>query len=68
MKTNVGGIDRAVRILIGVTILTLGFVLKTWLGLIGLVPLMTGLISWCPAYMPLGLSTRSKKRSNPNGW
>jgi hypothetical protein len=57
---NVGGVDRAIRIVIGVVILSLFFVLegsKHWLALLGLVPLATGLIGWCPAYAPFGIRT-----------
>lgn len=59
MTNNVGTLDRAVRILAGLALLSLVFVgPKTLWGLIGLVPLATGLISWCPAYSLLGIKTR----------
>ena len=62
MKVNVGGIDRLLRIVAGIVLLALVFVLKSesglWLwGLIGIVPLATGLLSWCPAYSLFGMST-----------
>ncbi|MFN7087467.1 MAG: DUF2892 domain-containing protein [Burkholderiales bacterium] len=60
MKTNVGGLDRAVRIIAGIIILSLIFVLEgnaRWWGLIGLIPLLTGLARWCPAYTLFGMST-----------
>lgn len=60
MKKNVGGIDRTVRIVAGSIMLTLFFILGDtlrWWALLGLVPLMTGLIRWCPAYLPFGLRT-----------
>ena len=62
MKANVGGIDKILRIAAGVLLLSLVFVLKNedglWLwGLIGIVPLATGLINWCPVYSLLGMST-----------
>jgi sulfite exporter TauE/SafE len=60
MKTNVGGFDRAVRIIAGIIILSLVFVLEgnaRWWGLIGLIPLLTGLVRWCPAYTLFGVST-----------
>lgn len=60
MKHNVGGIDRTLRIVAGLVILSLYFVLgentRLW-ALIGLVPLATGLIGWCPAYLPFGIRT-----------
>jgi len=60
MKANVGGIDRTLRILAGIALLALVFVLEgnaRWFGLVGLVPLATGLIGYCPAYALFGLST-----------
>ena len=60
MKANVGGIDRIVRIIAGLAILSLYFVLEgqaRWWALAGLVVLMTGVIRWCPAYLPFGISS-----------
>lgn len=65
MKQNVGGIDRSIRIIAGLVILSLFFVLDEstrWWALIGLVPLLTGLIGWCPAYLPFGLRTCKLRR------
>lgn len=60
MKPNVGGIDRIVRILAGLAILGAGLYFKSWLGLIGILPILTGTFRFCPAYLPFGLSTCSK--------
>lgn len=58
MFKNVGGVDRAVRIVAGLGILSLAFIgPQTAWGYLGLVPLATGLIGWCPAYLPFGLKT-----------
>jgi len=57
MKLNVGGLDRIVRILIGLVILGVGLYYKSWWGLIGFAPLLTGIFRFCPAYLPFGLST-----------
>lgn len=60
MKANVGGIDRALRVLAGIGLLALVFILEgnaRWLGLVGLVPLATGLFGFCPVYTLFGLST-----------
>lgn len=60
MKANVGGIDRVLRILAGLGILSLVFVLEgpaRWWGLAGLVPLLTGAFSFCPVYPLLGINT-----------
>jgi len=71
MKKNAGTVDRALRIVAGIVILNLFFVLDDsyrWWALIGLVPLSTGLAGWCPAYLPFGIHTCGlKKRSGqPN--
>ena len=60
MERNVGGIDRAVRIVGGLALLSLVLVLEgnaRWWGLIGLLPLATGVFRWCPAYLPFGIRT-----------
>ncbi len=63
-SNNVGGIDRALRIIVGLVLLALIFVgPKTWWGLIGIIPLFTGLFGTCPAYSLVGLSTYPLKKS-----
>lgn len=58
LRTNVGGLDRVLRLVAGVVLLALGwFGPLGWWGLIGLVPLATGLMSTCPLYTILGLNT-----------
>lgn len=60
MKVNVGAADRTIRIIIGVALLSLVFVLDTnarWWGLVGLVPLVTGLVGRCPLYLPFGIDS-----------
>tara|TARA_R110001583_G_scaffold7136_6_gene35497 strand:- start:3461 stop:3676 length:216 start_codon:yes stop_codon:yes gene_type:complete len=59
MKCNVGGIDRKLRIVVGLAIIAAGIYFQSWWGIIGVVALLTGAIGWCPAYYPLGISTRS---------
>jgi hypothetical protein len=62
MHQNEGSIDRAVRVLVGIVLLSLFlFGPHTWLGLIGIIPLFTGLVGFCPLYRALGLSTRTAK-------
>ena len=57
-KTNVGGLDRTLRIVAGIVLLALVFVgPKTAWGWIGIVPLVTGLLRTCPAYSILGLNS-----------
>ncbi len=58
MTQNVGGIDKGLRILAGLVLLALGWLGPLgWWGLIGLVPLATGLIGNCPVYSLLGVNT-----------
>ncbi len=58
MQANIGTIDRALRVIAGVLLIALSLfgVIGLW-GWIGVVPLATGLFSFCPAYRLLGLST-----------
>jgi hypothetical protein len=64
MKTNVGGIDRVIRIVAGLALigLTLTGTIGAW-GWFGVVPLATGLIGWCPPYAMLGFSTCSTSKA-----
>lgn len=63
MKTNVGSIDKIVRIVAGLVLLALAVMgigaPWTW---IGIVPLATGLLGWCPAYTLFGMNTCPLKR------
>lgn len=62
MKKNVGNIERAIRIIVGLVLISLVFVgpQSAW-GWIGVVPLATGLIGWCPPYQLLGINTCKTK-------
>lgn len=57
LKHNVGGLDRTLRIIAGLAVIGWGIFAQSWWGAIGLVFLITGLVSWCPAYLPFGLSS-----------
>lgn len=60
MQKNVGSVDKIVRIVLGLGLLSLLFLLEApmkYLGLIGIVPLLTALMGWCPLYTLLGMST-----------
>ncbi len=67
-KTNEGTVDRALRILVGLALLAWFFLDRGqgfwhYAKLIGIVPLVTGLIGYCPIYSILGLSTCPMKRA-----
>jgi len=60
MKANVGGVDKILRIVVGLGLLSLILILQgnaRWWGLIGLVPLLTGLVNFCPLYSMIGVNT-----------
>ncbi len=64
MKANVGGFDRTLRIVVGIVLIALFFVLEgpaRYLAILGLVALGTGLLSFCPLYSVLGINTCPKK-------
>lgn len=66
MTKNIGGIDRIVRIVVGLALL-IGYAVNpdgaySWLYLLGIIPLATAVIGWCPPYALLGFSTCSTKK------
>ena len=64
MIRNVGGVDRMFRVFFGATFVALAMFstheLAVW-GWLGLIPLLTGIVRWCPVYLPFGLSSYHKK-------
>lgn len=56
MKKNVGTLDRGLRIIGGIALLSLAANGSMW-GLVGIVPLLTGILGWCPPYQMLGINT-----------
>lgn len=65
MQKNVGSMDRMVRVVLGLAIIGVGLWSKSWWGAIGLVPLLTATLGWCPAYLPFGLSTCATRPARP---
>lgn len=57
MTKNVGTVDRVIRVVVGLALIAYGVMNSSWIGAIGLVPLATAAMGWCPAYLPIGLST-----------
>ncbi len=64
MRVNEGTLDRVLRVVAGVGILSLAFIgPQTPWGYLGLIPLITGLVGYCPAYALLGISTCPAKKA-----
>lgn len=63
MKANEGGVDRALRVIVGLVLIALAVmgVVGAW-GYIGVVPLLTGIMGFCPAYTLLGMNTCGVKK------
>lgn len=61
MKANVGTTDKIVRVIIGVAMIAAGAYYHSWFGLIGLVPIATAALGFCPPYALLGIDTTCKK-------
>ncbi|MEY5097734.1 MAG: hypothetical protein RJA36_453 [Pseudomonadota bacterium] len=64
MKQNVGGIDRIIRILVGVALISLAATGTVgWWGWLGVLPLATGLLGWCPPYALFGWNTCPNRKA-----
>lgn len=64
MKTNVGTVDRVLRVVLGLALIGLAATGTVgWWGYLGVVPLATGVFRFCPAYPLLGINTCSMKKS-----
>jgi Protein of unknown function (DUF2892) len=60
MLKNVGSADRNIRIVLGIAIIIAGIAMQSWWGLVGLLPLLTAGLNFCPLYVILGISTNKK--------
>lgn len=68
MKHNVGTVDRVIRVVVGLFLVSLIFILESnarWWGLVGLIPLVTGWVGSCPLYVPFGIDTHRAKHETP---
>ncbi|MCA0422472.1 MAG: DUF2892 domain-containing protein [Proteobacteria bacterium] len=67
MKTNVGGLDRILRMFLGLILIAfaipIGFAQTgyNWIGWIGIIPLATAIFRFCPAYLPFGISSCARE-------
>ena len=50
MKCNVGKIDKLFRILLGISLIATGLILKSWIGYLGIIPIFTAVLGFCPLY------------------
>jgi hypothetical protein len=57
MNKNVGNTDKVLRVIAGAIIIGAGIFWQSWWGAIGIVPILTALLSWCPAYTLLGINS-----------
>lgn len=57
MNKNMGQTDRIIRAVVGVALVAWALASGNWLGYIGLIPLATAAMGFCPAYLPLGIRT-----------
>ncbi|MCY1410486.1 hypothetical protein D9M71_258560 [compost metagenome] len=62
MQTNVGGIDKIIRIVVGIALIVWAIAGGPVWAWIGVLPLATGLLGWCPAYSLLGIKTCPMKK------
>ncbi|RMD48485.1 MAG: DUF2892 domain-containing protein [Ignavibacteria bacterium] len=58
MNKNIGSVDRIIRYVVGVAALGLGYYYNSYWGLLGLIPILTATINFCPLYAPFKISTR----------
>jgi len=62
MEKNIGGVDRAIRIILGLLIIGVGLYYKNWWGLVGIIPLLSGIRGSCMMYKLLGINTCKIKK------
>jgi len=58
MKQNVGTTDKVIRLVVGAAVIAAGVYYQSWWGAIGVVPIATALMNYCPAFAIFGISTR----------
>lgn len=60
MHTNVGDVDRTVRILVGIAIAAAGVYFRSYWGFVAAMPFLTAAFAWCPLYNPFRIDTREQ--------
>jgi type IV secretory pathway TrbD component len=61
MKPNMGNADRIIRIILGLAIIVVGVIYQSWWGALGVIPILTAVVRWCPAYVPFNINTGKKE-------
>ncbi|RLA05617.1 MAG: DUF2892 domain-containing protein [Gammaproteobacteria bacterium] len=61
MQCNIGNTDRIMRGIFGLAIIAAGVYFQSWWGAIGIMPIFTAAIRWCPAYIPFGFNSQAKE-------
>ncbi len=65
MKANMGSADRVIRVIAGLVIVGVGWDNHSWWALVGLLPILTAVVGFCPGYLPFGFSTRKPDDKEP---
>ncbi len=60
MQKNIGRLDKIIRILVGLAVVGAGLYFKSMFGLIGIIPIITAVIEWCPLYILFGINSFKK--------
>ena len=60
MEKNVGSTDKIIRYILGVLIIGAGIMYNSWWGIIGIVPIFTATLGWCPLYKLFNVSSKKK--------
>ena len=63
MNKNIGNLDKTIRLIVGILIIVAGFLNDSLFGAIGLIPIITALVNWCPLYTILKINTNCDKKN-----
>jgi hypothetical protein len=61
MNKNMGKVDKIVRLIVGIVLVGIGIIFKSWWGVIGVIMLATSFVSFCPLYLPFKFSTKKSQ-------
>jgi hypothetical protein len=67
MKPNVGSFDAAARTVGGILVILVGHLYRDWWALLGVVPILTALLAFCPAYCLFHFNTSAQDEDEPRG-